>query len=71
MCSGFGDALGVQSFRKTAKRAFADADRAFDCYIPGGFKKVRHECEEVAIENIPTATLAQLRKKLTPAESSE
>jgi hypothetical protein len=64
------DALGVESLGKNVRqRALADAYGAFDCYIPGEIEKLGHEYEEVATENIPSATLAQLRKKLTPIES--
>jgi hypothetical protein len=64
---GVSYALGIEPLGKDRRqRALADANWAFYRYISGEIEKLGHECEEVAIENIPSASLAQLRKKLTP-----
>ena len=63
-------ALGIEPLGKDCRqRTLADPYGAFYRDIPGEIEKLGHECEEVATENIPSASLAQLRKKLTPIES--
>jgi hypothetical protein len=61
-----GDSLRIEALGKDCgKRALANAYGPFYRYIPGEIEKLGHECEKVAFENIPSASLAQLSKKLT------